>query len=135
MWKFLWQLNEMSKCKILTLLTHFLELLTKEQPLQKYILTLVAQTKQVVTTLEMTPMRFLVSWITLSTLEKVAALPTVGFLTLNCSCCTYVGTWSRCSRSSFLWDPMGTCQHRQRVSNGHSHYLAWPRYSEYLEFS
>lgn len=75
----------------------------------------------------MTPMRFLVSWITLSTLEKVAALPTVGFLTLNCSCCTYVGTWSRCSRSSFLWDPMGTCQHRQQVSNWHSHYLAWPR--------
>lgn len=79
-------------------------------------LTLVAQTKQVVTTLEITPIRFLVSTITLSTLLKVAALPTVGFLTQNWSCCTYVGTWSRCSSSSFLCEPMGTCQHQQSMS-------------------
>ena len=46
-------------------------------------LTLVAQTKHVVTTLDITSMRFLVSWITLSTFVNVAALPTVGFFTVN----------------------------------------------------
>lgn len=72
------------------------------------LLTLVAQVKHVVTTLEITSIRPLVSWITLSTLVKVAALPTVGFLTVNCSCCTYVGTRSRFSSNSFLWIPPGT---------------------------
>lgn len=72
------------------------------------LLTLVAQVKHVVTTLEITSIRPLVSWITLSTLVKVAALPTVGFFTVNCSCCTYVGTRSRFSSNSFLWIPPGT---------------------------
>jgi hypothetical protein len=73
------------------------------------VVTLFAQSKQVVTTLLMTFMRCLVSWMTLSTLLKVAARPTVGSFTVNCSCCTYVGTLSRCSRSSFFVVPAGTC--------------------------
>lgn len=45
-----------------------------------------AHSKQVVTTVEIMLIKFFVSCITESTLVKVAALPTVGFLTLNCSC-------------------------------------------------
>lgn len=71
-------------------------------------LTLVAHSKQVVTTLEITFIRFFVSCITLSTLVNVAAFPTVWSLTVNCNLCTKVGTLSRCSRSSFLFDPPGT---------------------------
>lgn len=48
-------------------------------------LTLVAHSKQVVTTLEIAFIRFLVSCITLSTFVKVAALPTVWSLTVNCN--------------------------------------------------
>lgn len=72
------------------------------------MVTLFAQSKHVVTTLLMTFMRCLVSWMTLSTLLKVAARPTVGSLTVNCSCCTYVGTLSRCSNNSFFVVPAGT---------------------------
>lgn len=75
------------------------------------IITFVAQTKHVVTTFDITFMRFFVSCITLSTFVNVAALPTVGFLTVNWSCWTYVGTRSRFSRSSFLCGPPGTCDH------------------------
>lgn len=49
-------------------------------------LTFVAQTKHVVTTFEITFMRFFVSCMTLSTFVNVAAFPTVGFFTVNCSC-------------------------------------------------
>ena len=45
--------------------------------------TFVAQTKHVVTTFDMTFMRFFVSCITLSTFVNVAAFPTVGFFTVN----------------------------------------------------
>lgn len=76
-------------------------------------LTFVAQTKHVVTTFEITFIKFFVSCITLSTLVKVAAFPTVGFFTVNWSCCTYVGTRSRFSKSSFLCGPPGTCTHAQ----------------------
>src|SRR5699024_3187551 len=50
--------------------------------------TLLAQLRQAVTTRVITDIRFLVSWITLSTLVKVAVLPTVTFFTANCNCCT-----------------------------------------------
>ncbi len=75
----------------------------------KILLTSVAQTKHVVTTLEITFINVFVSLMTLSTLVNVAAFPTVGFLTVNCNCCTCVGTWSSCSINSFLWEPAGTC--------------------------
>lgn len=77
--------------------------------IEKIVLTLVAQTKQVVTTFDITFINVLVSLMTLSTFENVADFPTVGIFTVNCNCCTYVGTWSNCSKSSFLFAPMGTC--------------------------
>lgn len=70
--------------------------------------TLFAHSKHVVTTLLMTFIRRLVSCITLSTLQNVADRPTVGSLTVNCSCWTYVGTLSRCAKSSFFVVPAGT---------------------------
>lgn len=74
------------------------------------ILTLFAHSKHVVTTLLMTFIRFFVSCITWSTLTKVAAFPTVGSFTVNCSVCTYVGTLSKWSSSSFFCCPAGTCK-------------------------
>lgn len=71
-------------------------------------LTLFAHSKHVFTTLLMTFIRFFVSWITWSTLTKVAALPTVGSFTENCSVCTSGGTLSTCSDSSFFGCPTGT---------------------------
>uniref|UniRef100_A0A2M4D7G9 Putative secreted protein n=1 Tax=Anopheles darlingi TaxID=43151 RepID=A0A2M4D7G9_ANODA len=61
-------------------------------------------------------MRFFVSCMTWSTLTKVAALPTVGSLTVNCSVCTYVGTLSRCSSSSFFGGPAGTWYENWRTT-------------------
>lgn len=69
---------------------------------------MVAHSKHTVTTLEITFIRFFVSCMTLSTLVKVAAFPTVWSLTVNCSLCTNVGTLSRFSRSSFFCAPPGT---------------------------
>ena len=80
-------------------------------------LTFVAQTKHVVTTFEITFIKFLVSCITLSTFVKVAAFPTVGFFTVNWSCWTYVGTRSKFSKSSFLCGPPGTCIHTTSYTN------------------
>ena len=71
-------------------------------------LTLVAQMKQVVTTLATAFMRFLVSWMTLSTLLKVAALPTVGDLMVKFSCWQYTGNLSRLESRSFFGEPGGT---------------------------
>lgn len=69
--------------------------------------TFVAQFNDALTTFVMTDIRFLVSCITLSTLVKVAVFPTVTFLTANCNCCTYVGTLSILSKSSFFGEPVG----------------------------
>jgi len=71
-------------------------------------LTLLAVSKQIPTTVVMTSMRLLVSLMTESTLVKVAAFPTVGFLTLNWSCWTRVGTSSTFSRRDFFSRPVGT---------------------------
>lgn len=73
-------------------------------------LTLLAQSKHVETTFDMIFMRFFVSCMTWSTFTNVAAFPTVGSLTVNWSVCTYVGTLSNWSRSSFLGGPAGTFQ-------------------------
>lgn len=49
-------------------------------------LYLAEQARQESTVLLTNPMRFRVSWMTLSTLVKVAAFPTVEFFTANWSC-------------------------------------------------
>ena len=68
--------------------------------------------KQVVTTLATAFMRFLVSWMTLSTLLKVAAFPTVGDLMVKFSCWQYTGSLSRFPRRSFIGPPGGTCKNK-----------------------
>jgi hypothetical protein len=58
----------------------------KERKKGKSAITLLAHSKQVLTTFETQFMQFLVSWMTASTLVNVAAFPTVGFFTVNCNC-------------------------------------------------
>lgn len=79
------------------------------------LLTLLAHSKHVVTTLFITFIRFFVSLMTWSTLTNVAALPTVGSLTVNCKVWTYVGTLSKWSNNSFLFCPAGTCESEKIV--------------------
>lgn len=81
-----------------------------------FLLTLLAQSKQVVTTLLMTFIKFFVSRMTWSTFTNVAAFPTVGSFTVNCSVCTNVGTTSNWSSSSFFESPAGTWYEKMRTT-------------------